>query len=83
MFAEKEDFWKPLIELKINIFRLPEVPPDTAETNTLMNVNALPEWSKVTPANVYRACGKLAILYETKLGEHCEKLQGKLYVINF
>jgi len=48
-----------------------------------MNVNALPEWSKVTPANVYRACGKLAILYETKLGEHCEKLQGKLYVINF
>ena len=56
--------------------RIPEVPPDTAETNTLMDVNNFPDWSKITPSSVYRGCGKLAILFETHLAEHCEKLKG-------
>lgn len=62
------------------IYRLPEVPPDTPETNTLMRVDELPEWSKITPSSVYRACGKLAIMYEMDLGEHCSKLQGEKVV---
>lgn len=62
--------------------RLPEVPSDTADTNTLMNVNAEPEWSKVTPSSVYRACGKLAILYETELSKHLNELKGiQSYII--
>lgn len=63
--------------------RLPEVPPDTAETNTLMDVNNLPEWSKITPSSVYRACGKLSIQYETRVSEHCETLQGNFTVAWF
>ena len=59
------------------LYSLPEVPPDTAETNTLMDVDNLPQWSKVTPSSVYRACGKLAIMYETELSKHCEQLAGK------
>lgn len=56
--------------------RLPEVPPDTAETNTLMNTESLPQFSQITPASVFRASGKLAILYDTGLSEHDERLSG-------
>lgn len=59
------------------VFRLPEVPPDTGQTNTLLDVQHLPDWPKITPASAIRACGKLAILYETKVSDHTDKLKGK------
>ena len=57
--------------------RLPEVPPDTVETNTLMDVESLPKFSQVTPASVFRACGKLSIIMDTELSKHIDNLSGK------
>ena len=34
-------------DLRFIDFRLPEVPPDTAETNSLMRVHELPSFSKI------------------------------------
>ncbi|XP_067933579.1 uncharacterized protein [Watersipora subatra] len=54
---------------------IPEVPPDTAETNTLMDIKSLPDWSRVTPSSAYRGCGKLALMYETHLAAQHDKLK--------
>lgn len=61
------------------IFRLPEVPPDTAETNVVMRTEQLPQFSEITPRKCVAACAKLAIEYETKLERHIDSLKGKMY----
>lgn len=55
------------------------MPPDTAQTNTLMDVENLPKFSEVTPASVFRACGKLSILMDTEFSDHVDYLSGKYH----
>ncbi|XP_012942004.1 probable cytosolic oligopeptidase A [Aplysia californica] len=54
---------------------LPEIPPDTAETNAVMRTDQLPQFSEISPAKCVNACAKLAIEYETKLENHIEALK--------
>ena len=62
-----------------NRLRLPEIPPDTAETNVVMRTEDLPEFSQITPSKCVAACAKLAIEYETKLERHLESLKGLFF----
>merc|ERR1719483_489848 len=54
---------------------LPEIPPDTAETNAVMRVNDLPRFSEITPGQCIFACAKLAIEYDVKLDQHLQFLE--------
>ncbi|CAL1542791.1 unnamed protein product [Lymnaea stagnalis] len=54
---------------------LPEVPPDTAETNAVMRIDQLPQFSEITAQKCVAACAKFAIEYETKLENHAENLK--------
>ncbi|GFO38354.1 oligopeptidase a [Plakobranchus ocellatus] len=54
---------------------LPEIPPDTPETNAVMRTDQLPQFSEITPQKSVAACAKLAIEYETKLENHVESLK--------
>ncbi|XP_059139670.1 oligopeptidase A-like [Physella acuta] len=54
---------------------LPEIPPDTAETNAVMRTDQLPQFSEITPKKCVAACAKLAIEFETKLESHIENLK--------
>ena len=62
--------------MKYLSFRLPEVPPDTAETNCLMRVHELPSFSKINPNNIITGCAKLSIEYDVDLGKQLETLKG-------
>lgn len=62
---------------KCLFFSLPEIPPDTAETNAVMRTDQLPQFSEITPKKCVAACAKLAIEYETKLESHIENLKGR------
>ena len=57
--------------------RLPEIPPDTAETNAVMRFKEHPKFSAITPQDIVLGCAKLAIVFETKLGNHIKNLKGK------
>ncbi|XP_064606141.1 uncharacterized protein LOC135471020 [Liolophura sinensis] len=54
---------------------LPEIPPDTPETNEVMRVADFPDFQSVTPDKIITGCAKLAIEYETYLGKHLEDLK--------
>lgn len=54
---------------------LPEIPPDTAETNAVMRFQEHPKFGAITPQDVVLGCAKLAIIFETKLGNHIETLK--------
>lgn len=58
-------------------FRLPEIPSDTAETNPVMRIDQLPQFSQITPNRCIAGCAKLAIEYQTKLENHVESLKGR------
>ncbi|CAH1793755.1 unnamed protein product [Owenia fusiformis] len=62
---------------------LPEVPPDTPETNSVMRTNDLPVFSEITPEKCISGGAKLAIQYETQLGELVEKLKDPNYKKTF
>ncbi|KAK0056165.1 oligopeptidase A [Biomphalaria pfeifferi] len=70
-------FWKParLSSRTSYYVLLPEVPPDTAETNAVMRVDQLPQFSQITPELCVSACAKLAIEFETKLDNHVENIK--------
>lgn len=53
---------------------LPEVPPDTPETNPIMKLDALPEFSLITPESCVTGVAKLSIEFETELSLHTERL---------
>lgn len=61
-------------------FRLPEIPPDTPETNEVMRVADLPDFQSITPDKIITGCAKLAIEYETYLGKHLEDLKGIIFL---
>jgi hypothetical protein len=63
---------------KLKCFRLPEIPPDTPETNPIMRVNEYPEFSTITPQKIVTGCAKLAIEFDVQLGKHVENLKGEL-----
>ena len=56
---------------------LPEVPPDTAETNPLLRLNSIPQFSQISPDKVVTGCAKAAIQYEVAVDDHITALQGK------
>uniref|UniRef100_A0A0B7A5S5 oligopeptidase A n=1 Tax=Arion vulgaris TaxID=1028688 RepID=A0A0B7A5S5_9EUPU len=69
--------WKSCVrhESKSYYVLLPEIPPDTAETNAVMRTDQLPQFSQITPSKCVSACAKLAIEYETNLANHVESLK--------
>lgn len=62
-------------------YRLPEVPPDTPETNPIMRVHDYPQFSQLSPDLALTGCAKLAIEFDVELGKHVEKLKGWLDTI--
>ena len=54
---------------------LPEVPPDTADSNAVMQFRQMPKFSAINPERCVTGCAKLAIQYETQLGNHIESLK--------
>ncbi|KAH9514402.1 hypothetical protein Btru_025153 [Bulinus truncatus] len=69
--------WKPVRNASKTSYYvlLPEVPPDTSETNAVMRSEHLPQFSEITPEKCVTACAKLAIEFETKLEKHVENLK--------
>ena len=57
--------------------RLPEIPPDTSETNPIMCVEEHPQFSKITPDMVVTGCAKRSIEFDVQLGKHVETLKGE------
>lgn len=57
-------------------YRLPEIPPDTPETNPIMRVHDYPQFSNISPDLALTGCAKLAIEFDVELGKHVEKLKG-------
>ena len=57
------------------------MPPDTAETNSLMRVHELPSFSKINPNNVITGCAKLSIEYDVDLGKHIDGIKGMEHLI--
>lgn len=54
---------------------LPETPPDTSDDNAVMQFHQTPRFSAITPDRCITGCAKLAIQYETQLGNHIESLK--------
>lgn len=54
---------------------LPETPPDTSDDNAVMQFHQTPRFSAITPERCVTGCAKLAIQYETQLGNHIESLK--------
>ena len=53
---------------------LPEVPPDSSETNALMRLDTLPPFSEITPIDCVNGLAKLSIEFETEMTLHAERL---------
>ena len=53
---------------------LPEVPPDSPETNAIMRLDQLPAFSEITPIDCVNGVAKLSIEFETELSLHTERL---------
>ncbi|KAL5018692.1 hypothetical protein ScPMuIL_004414 [Solemya velum] len=72
-----QQVWKTSVRLATDTYYvlIPEIPPDTPETNSLMRIGELPQFSTITPDNVITGCAKLAIEYETRLGNQLDKLK--------
>ena len=56
------------------IVLLPEVPPDSPETNPVMRLDSLPAFSEITPVDCVNGVAKLSIEFETELSLHSERL---------
>ena len=54
---------------------LPETPPDTSDDNAVMQFHQTPRFSAISPERCVTGCAKLAIQYETQLGNHIEALK--------
>ena len=63
-------------DLFVKLYRLPEVPPDTAETNSVMRLHEPPNFKHITPDAIITGCAKLSIEYDVDLGKHIQKLKG-------
>jgi len=57
--------------------RLPEIPPDTPETNPLMCLHDHPQFNNISPDMVVTGCAKRCIEFDVQLGRHVEKLKGE------
>lgn len=57
--------------------RMPEIPPDTPETNPIMRVNEnVPAFSELTPKLVQSGVQKLVINYETEMDSLYKQFDG-------
>jgi len=55
---------------------LPEIPPDTPETNPIMYLEDHPQLSKISPDMVVTGCAKRCIEFDVQLGKHVDNLKG-------
>ena len=63
-------------------FRLPEVPPDTAETNPIMRHNEIHKFSQLTPDAIVTGCAKMSLEFISKFDDLVESIGGKLYDVS-
>jgi len=61
---------------------LPEIPPDTPETNPIMCLDDHPQFSKISADMVITGCAKLSIDFDVHLGKHIENLKGELCTVH-
>ena len=54
---------------------LPEVPPDTPETNPIMRLHDYPQFSRIHPDGTITGCAKLAIEFDVEMERHVEALK--------
>ena len=64
-------------------FRLPEVPPDTAETNPIMRHNEIYNFAQLAPDNIITGCAKMSLDFITKFDDLVESLSGNNPVHHF
>ena len=69
-----------LLRCCFEFIRLPEIPPDTPETNPVMCLDDHPPFSKISPDMVVTGCAKRCIEFDVQLGKHVENLKGELCV---
>lgn len=62
--------------LPFHNYRLPEVPPDTAQDNPLLAYDSYPNFNRISPDKAVTAAAKLAIDYDVKLGSHLLDIKG-------
>lgn len=56
------------------MIRLPEVPPDTPETNPIMRHNEIHRFSQITPDNIITGCAKMSLEFISKFDDLVESL---------
>ena len=59
-------------------FRLPEVPPDTAETNPIMRHNEIHKFSQLSPDSIITGCAKMSLEFISRFDDLTESLGGNL-----
>ena len=64
-------------------FRLPEVPPDTAETNPIMRHNEIHKFSQLSPDSIITGCAKMSLEFISRFDDLTESLGGNLPDISF
>lgn len=67
-----------MITTELLVHRLPEIPPDTAETNSLLNIKDNPQFDKLVKGNYLNAVTKLALELESKVWRIEDDLKGSI-----
>ena len=52
------------------------MPPDTAETNPVMQLKGPPQYVKINADKLITGCAKLSILHDVEFGKLVQKLEG-------
>ena len=60
---------------------MPEIPPDTEETNAVMNYKSYPQFSAISKEGALTGTLKNCVHYEMQHANLTEKLKGQLTVI--
>lgn len=65
------------IHTMITFSSLPDIPPDTRETNTVLRTEELTDYKSVDPEKCLNAVAKLALEHESGIWKIENKLSGK------
>ena len=64
------------VNLCVCMFSFPEIPDDTAETNSLLRTDQPPKYSDLTPLKCHDAVLKLAYQFEYDMACYGDDLEG-------
>ncbi|ESN95279.1 hypothetical protein HELRODRAFT_193617 [Helobdella robusta] len=62
---------------------LPEIPPDTKETNPILRVNEFPKFSEITPDKCVTGCAKRSIEFDVEIGNFLDTIKQNRHLLTF